>query len=129
MAREAIAAIPEASDRVFALVGMSDASSESDAALSETFLREAETGVDEIETLGPKSEALMAIAERQLKLGQTEKFRSSISKALAIAGEMRDDAARVNVIARTASLYEGASLDVRAEDLAAVRAMLGNEDF
>jgi tetratricopeptide (TPR) repeat protein len=128
MAREAIAAL-ESSDRVFALIGMSDTSSESDAALSETFLREADSGVDEIETFGPRSEALMAIAERQLRRGQTEKFRSSISKALAVAGEMRDDAARVNVIARTASLHESAGLEVSTEDLTAVRAMLGHEDF
>jgi hypothetical protein len=42
---------------------------------------------------------------------------------------MRDDAARVSIFSRTASLHEGAGIGVAEDDLAVVREMLGHEGF
>ena len=126
LAREALALIAEPFDRVAALIGMSDAAAESDKEISESLLREAETAADDIELLGPKAEARLAIAGRNARAGRTEKLGPAISSILKTAGEMRDDVGKVSTLAGVATLVENSEFELQEDDVSLLRSMLGS---
>ena len=126
LARATLVMLTDNSDRANALIGMSDAAAELDGELSESLLREAKTAAEDTDLLGPKAEAVLAIAERHVKAGRTEKARSAISRVFMIVGEMRDEAARVGALARAAEIVEQGQLELTDSDIAGFRALLGS---
>jgi hypothetical protein len=126
LARETLEILGDRSDRTAALVHMSEAAAELDPELSETLLRDAETSAEDVELLGPKAEAVLAIAERHLKAGRTANARSAVFRIFSIVGEMRDDAARVGVLARAAEIIELGEIELSEDDLAGFRSLLGS---
>ena len=124
LARETLAMLSDPSDRAAALVGMSDAAGELDPELSESLLREAETSAQDIELLGPKAEAVLAIAERHSKSGRTEKVRSAVSKTFETVSGMRDEAARVAALARCAEILERSELELTETELVWIRTLI-----
>ena len=127
MARQTLEMIEMPDARTSALIGMSDAAAESDNADSEDLLREATSGTEKIELLGPKGEALLAIAERHGKSGRIEKLRSVISQLLKVAAEMRDEAGQVSLLAGVARVTDEGDIELQEGDYAVLRAMLGGK--
>jgi hypothetical protein len=126
LARETLALITDPSQRFAALIGMSDAVADTEAELSGNLLREAESSAEEIELLGPKAEALLAIAGRHSRAGRIEKLRSTISKLLSTAGDMRDEVGQVSTLAGAGSLIESSRIELHEDDISKLRSMLGS---
>ena len=124
VSRQALSAIPEPSDRTFALIGMSDAVGKTDTALAAELLNNAERGTDEVSQLGPKADALIEIAKRRLRLGEAEGVRSMISTILEIVGNMRSEAGVVRTLAQIAKVTENAEVNLGETDTARLQALL-----
>jgi hypothetical protein len=121
---QALTAITEPSDRVFALIGMSDAVSRTDPALAAEFLNRAECATDEVSQLGPKADGLIEIAKRHVRLGEAEGVGSLVSKILDVVGNMRSETAIVKTLAQLAILTENAELNLSEADKAQLQVLM-----
>ena len=118
-ARHAFRSIVEDGDRVFALVSMSDAKDRNDdrtGALA--LLNEAEQLTETVPQLSLRAGAYAEIGKRMATYGETENARQSFEDVVNIASEIRDESARVAVLA---NLYEVATeVGVNVNDFAPI---------
>jgi tetratricopeptide (TPR) repeat protein len=121
---QALNAIAEPSDRVFALIGMSDAVNKTDAALASELLDRSERMTDEVAQFGPKADALIEIGKRRIRAGEIDGIRSLISQIIEVVSNMRSETGVVKTLAQLSSLTESAGLKLSEEDEARLRAML-----
>jgi tetratricopeptide (TPR) repeat protein len=122
--RQALDAIVDPADRVFALIGMCDAVIKTDTVLASEFLVKAERGTEDIAQLGPKADALIEVAKRRVRTGETEGVQAMISKILDIVTNMRSETGVVKTLAQLASLLESAELKLSDADEERLRTLL-----
>ena len=124
LGRQALDSIPDVSDRMYALIGMSDAVSKTDAVLASDFLNRAERRSNEVSQLGPKADALIEIAKRRVRSEETDGVRSMISKVLEIVGSMRSETGVVRTLAQLATLIENTDLKLSETDVERLQALV-----
>jgi len=124
ISREALDAISEPIDGVFARIGMSDSVSNTDTVLASELLVRAERRTDDISQLGPKADALLEIGKRRIRSGETDGLQSLVSKILEIASNMRSERGVVKTLAQLADVTESAGLKLSDADEERLRGML-----
>lgn len=112
-ARQALNAITEDAQRLFALIGMSDAEEKSGRrSEAVNLLNESAQLAETVPQLASRSEALNALAERFIKYGDTEKARALTHENLETISEIRDESILVVALANLARLYEAANFQL-----------------
>ena len=113
LARLAFESISDDLNRVFALLGVSDAKKsldEPEEALS--FLNDAYAHAETLHKLAPRSTALIEIARRFLDFGDQDKARELASENIASINEIRDESSRAVALAALADFYEQAEFEL-----------------
>lgn len=112
-ARQALNLIPEDSDRLLALVALSDAkqkSGEREASLS--LLNEAAALVETVPQLAARSTVLNEIAVRFLDHGKTVEARETAFQNLGLISNIRDESSRSVELVRLSAVYEQSEFDL-----------------
>ena len=122
--RQALDSIPEVSDRMFALIGMSDAVSITDAVLASDFLNRAERRSNEVAQLGPKVDGLIEIGKRRVRAGEIDGIRSLISRIIEVVATMRSERGIVRTLAQLATFTENAELTLSEADRGKLQSLL-----
>jgi tetratricopeptide (TPR) repeat protein len=125
LSRQAISTIPETANRVFALIGMSDAAAKNDEkekALS--LLEEARELAESVPQLAARSSAYNEIAERLIERGQEENAREVAALNLGTISEMRGESTKVKALATLSGLFERARFLLNADEKELVRSFL-----
>jgi len=112
-ARHAYRAIVDDGDRVFALIGMSDAkerNGDRDAAVE--LLREAEHLAETVPQLSVRATAYSEIARRLAAFGDSSSAGESIHSSIETIGQIRDESSRASSLARLAEIVDGAGIEL-----------------
>ena len=113
IARQAVNAIGDDAQKVFALIGVSDAHHKTGRAEEALrVLREAETLCETVPQLASRSVAYNELAKRFYEYGNTEKARSLLRENLETISDIRDESVCVAALAQSADLYEELKLDL-----------------
>ena len=113
LARQTVNLIAEDSNRLFALVAMSDAKmklGEKEASVS--LLDEAATLADTVPQLAPRSSVLNEIALRFIDHGEIAKGREISHQNLELILEIRDESSRAVELGKLSSVYERSNFEV-----------------
>lgn len=117
LARQALNTISDETQRVFALIGMSDAAAKSDQPAGTALLTEAAEKASEINMLAPRASAWNEILERAAGLGNDELTDRAVTEILVAAGEMRDQRAQVKAMTTlSASADEHAEVNSKSHN-------------
>lgn len=106
-ARQSLNAIADDAQKMFALIGISDAkikTEKPDEALK--FLREAETLSETVPQLASRSAALGELAKRFQDLGDAAKARQLLHENLELIPTIRDESSRAVALAQLSDFYE-----------------------
>jgi tetratricopeptide (TPR) repeat protein len=129
-ARQALIAIPDDHQRVLALIGMSDAYSNSgDKTNASMLLGEAAEHCEDVSHSLPKARAYNEIIHRQIELGETEKAREIATANLDAIAEIKGEGNRSIVLASLAVLYANAGFSVNEAEAEKIRPMLDQSRF
>ena len=112
-ARQSVGAIRDDAQKMFALVGISDAynkAGKTDEALS--VLREAETLSETVPQLASRSVAFNELAKRFYDYGEREKARELLRENLETIANIRDESVRVVALAQLADFYKELKFDL-----------------
>lgn len=113
LARETINLIPEDADRLFALIGMSDAKNKrGDAEGAMAVLDEAAELTDTVPQHSARSGVLNEIAARYATHGLPDKARAAALDNLTVISEIRDESSQAATLASLADVYADADLDL-----------------
>ena len=107
LARQADGAIIDEAQKMFGLIGISDAKNQSgktEEAL--VFLREAETLCETVPQLASRSAAYNELARRFYDYGDREKARALLHENLETIAEIRDESSRAVTLAQLGDFYE-----------------------
>lgn len=118
-ARESLNAIPEDSQKLFALIGVSDAKNQSekrDEAVE--ILNEAADLADSVSQFGLLSNALTELARRFVHYGENDKAREISLTNLEAISKIRDEGARAVALANLAEIYEQQEFDLTDDEKA-----------
>ena len=111
--RQAYRAIAEDGDRVFALIGMSDAKEKNeDRAAAIELLNEASHLAETVPQLTMRATAYVEIGKRFLSFGEMEKAREAFSTAVDVVAEIRDESARVTTLVSLVEATAGSEMDL-----------------
>lgn len=112
-ARHAFRSIKEDGDRVFALIGMSDAKEKNeDRGAAIELLQEASLLAETVPQLTLRAGAYAEIGKRFATYGETDAARQTFETDAKIATELRDESARVAVLANLYEVATGVGVDV-----------------
>ena len=112
-ARQAVNAIGDDAQKMFALVGISDAKNKSGNTVEAIkFLTEAETLAETVEQLAVRSVAFNELARRFQDYGNTEKMRELIFANLDTIFSIRDESDRAVALAQMSDLYQSGNLEL-----------------
>jgi tetratricopeptide (TPR) repeat protein len=106
-ARQAVQAIADDAQKMFALISVSDAKNRAgkrEEAIE--ILREAASLAETVPQLAPRSAAFNEFARRFLKYGETEKAREILRENLETISQIRDESVRASTLAGLAEIYE-----------------------
>lgn len=121
-ARQTVNLIAEDSNRLLALVGLSDAKqklNEKEAAIA--FLNEAASLVETVPQLAARSAVLNEIAVRFIGLGETVKAREISSRNLNLICEIRDESSRAVELAMLSGVYEQSNFEISETEKAVMK--------
>jgi tetratricopeptide (TPR) repeat protein len=122
-ARQAFRTINEDGDRVFALIGMSDAKEKNeDRAAALDLLNEAAELAETVPQMTFRAGAYNEIGKRLAGYGETEASHRAFASAVSVIGQIRDESAVVTSLITLA--YAGADLDVADPTRETVRSLL-----
>lgn len=106
LARQAIRAIPDDAQRMYALIGLSDAENrQKHKANAIKFLDEALQLAETVPQFAIRSTALNEIAKRFYEYGETEKAREILTENLDLISQIRDQRSCVVSLANLSDLY------------------------
>ena len=115
--RHALRAIADDGDRVFALIGMSDAKEKNgDRASAVELLNEADGLADEVPQLTFRAAAYNEIARRLTSFGETEKARGVFAKSLDTIAQVRDSSAQAVALAGLSQIASETGVDIVSND-------------
>jgi tetratricopeptide (TPR) repeat protein len=130
LARQAVAAIGDEAQKMFALIGISDAKNKLnklDEALS--VLREAETLCETLPQLASRSATFGEFAKRFHVFGDAEKARALLHENLEIISGIRDESVRVAALAQLADLHDELKFDLSAPEKEILETMLRKAEW
>ena len=129
-ARLAVNSIAEDSDRLFALIGISDSQNRQEK-LSEAIetLNEAAQLADSVQHLTPRSQAYNELARRLHEHGETERAREISIENLETISNIRDEKNRAVALARLAEFYESAGYDLTEKEKEILRALTKSAEW
>jgi tetratricopeptide (TPR) repeat protein len=130
LARQAVAAIGDDAQKMFALIGASDAEyklNKTDEALS--VLREAETLCETVPQLASRSAAFGELAKRFHAFGDAEKARALLHENLENISGIRDESVRVAALAQLADLHGELKFDLSAAEKEILDAMVRKAEW
>ncbi|MGI8786760.1 MAG: tetratricopeptide repeat protein [Pyrinomonadaceae bacterium] len=125
IARQAINAIQDDAQRMFALIGVSDQKNKlekPEEALR--FLREAETFAETVPQLASRSAAFNELAKRFYAYGDADKARELLHENLETIFQIRDESSRVVALARLADFYDELKIDLTEVERELLRAIV-----
>lgn len=116
-ARQAVNALADEAQKMFALLGISDAKNKADRpAEALSYLREAGSLAETVEQLSARSAAFNELAKRFYNHGDAEKMRELQYENLETIFNVRDESNRAAALAQMADFYESKNLEInRAE--------------
>jgi tetratricopeptide (TPR) repeat protein len=117
LARQAVGAIGDDAQRMFALIGTSDAQNKlnkTDEALR--VLREAETLCETVPQLASRSAAYNELAKRFYAFGDAEKARELVRENLENISGIRDESVRVAALAELSDLHDELKFELNAAE-------------
>lgn len=124
-ARLALRAIVDDSDRVFALIGMSDGKEKNeDRAAAIDLLNEATELADSVPQLTFRATAYTEIGKRFQALDETSKARDAFDSSLNAIVQVRDESSRVTAVAALAQIFEEAGVELSDRSREAVRTLI-----
>lgn len=113
LARQAMNAIPEDANRLFALIAMSDAKkNREDIAASIALLDEAAELAETVPQLAARSGVLNGIAARYATYGQTDKARAVTLENLTVIAGIRDESSLAASLAGVADVYGTSGIEL-----------------
>lgn len=125
LARQAVGAINDDAQKMFALVGVSDAKNKlekTDEALR--FLREAEALSETVSQLASRSAALNELAKRFYNYGDAAKSLELLHENLETIAQIRDESSRAVALAQLADFYDELKFELTGADMEVLRAMI-----
>jgi tetratricopeptide (TPR) repeat protein len=125
LARNALNAIGEDAQRVFALIGMSDAKArngEMESAIA--LLDEAVHLTETVPQLASRSSAYNEIAKRLYELGETDKARSTAHTNLETIASIRDQSSRAVSLVLLSEFAEASGLAIDESQVETIRRMI-----
>ena len=130
MSEQAIQGIPNDSDRLFALIGVSDflRRSGNEERSLET-LSEATMLADSISQPPVHASVLGAIAARYAERGLTEDASSILHQALEVIFRIRDESSRSVAIANVSDVFESAGIEPSETDTEILRSIVGRVEW
>ena len=112
-ARQAVNAIPDDSQKMFALLGISDVKNKSgNAGEAVDYLREAATLAETVDLLVARSAAFDELARRFHATGDAEKMREMTLANLDTIINIRDESDRAVALARMSDFYQSSNLEL-----------------
>ncbi|MBX3244925.1 MAG: hypothetical protein KF685_10750 [Acidobacteria bacterium] len=129
-AQASLRSIPAETDRVFALIAISNAArknNENEKALS--FLNEAAETAEGVQQIAARANAYSEIAVSLLELDEKEKARETASLTLQEIAQMRDEGMRSVALANLAGLYQKAGFTLSDKDNELLKALLIPDSF
>lgn len=117
LARQAVGAIGDDAQKMFALIGISDAQNKSgktEQALS--VLREAETLCETVSQIASRSVARNELAKRFYEYGDAKKARELVRENLETISGIRDESVRVAALAQLADLHGELKFELNAAE-------------
>lgn len=124
LARQTINLIDEDANRLFALIGVSDAKNKlGENAESLALLEEAAGLADSVPQLPARSNVMNRIAERFVAHGQPEKARQISLENLAVIALIRDESGKASALTGMADVYTGADLELGEDEKQRLHAM------
>lgn len=113
LARQAVNAIPDDSQKMFALLGISDVKNKSgNAGEAVNYLQEAATLAETVDRLVARAAAFDELAQRFHAVGDTEKVREMIFGNLDTITNIRDESDRAAALARMSDFYQSNNLEL-----------------
>lgn len=111
VARQAINAISDDVQRMFALIRMSDAASDNDKEKAAILLEEAYALAEGVPQLASRSSVFIQFAKRFFDNGNVDRARAVSLENLQTISTIRDESTRAAAIANLAELYSGVGLE------------------
>ena len=130
LARQAVGAIRDDAQKMFALVGISDAQNKAGKtgeALS--VLREAETLCETVPQLASRSVAYNEFAKRFYASGDSAKARELLHENLETITNIRDESVRVAALAQLADFYDGLKFDLNNAEKEILKTMVRKAEW
>lgn len=130
LARQAVKAVADDAQKMFALIGFSDAKKRAQKATEaiET-LREAAHLAETVPQLSARSQAFNELAKRFFDFGETETARALSLENLQTIEQIRDETTRAVALARLADVYEAANFQLNEQEKAIVQLLLRRAEF
>lgn len=129
-AHEAIQAISDDVNRMFGLIGLSDAAERTgNKEKGVEILREASTMIETIHQLASRSAAYNELIARFAEHGETEKAREIALENLELISEIKDDSVRAISLVRLAGIYSEAGFDLVDAEKEVLGRMVGTGEW
>lgn len=113
LARQSLNAIAEDSQRLFALIGVSDAKEKIEKREEAVnLLNEAAQFAETVPQLSSRSTAFNELAKRFIKYGENERAREVSHENLEVISEIRDESIRAVALANLAEIHESAKFEL-----------------
>jgi len=129
-AQQSVNAIHDDSQRLFALIGVSDAHNrleKRDEAIRH--LTEAAHLAEAVTQLAPRSTAFIELARRFQDYGETARARELSHENLETIAQIRDESSRAVSLVNLAELYEQSNFDLTDEEKAILHSMTKQKDW
>lgn len=128
-ARQAVNAIADDSQKMFALIGVSDVKNKSGNTIEAVnFLTEAETLAETVEQLAVRSAAFNELARRFHTYGNTEKMRELCFENLDTIFNIRDESSRAVALAQMSDFYQSGSIELIGTEREMILRIIGKSN-
>lgn len=125
LARQALAAIPDDAQRMFALIALSDteaANGEREKAIA--FLDEANALAEEVPQLASRSSAYVGIAQRFAKFEEAERFDATVKKSLETIIAIKDESTKAAALTELSALADELGISTPEEYRETLKALV-----
>jgi len=125
IARQSINAIHDDSQRMFALIGMSDAKDKlNEREKAVEVLNEAAALAETVPQLASRSSAYNELAARFQKYGENKRSRDLFLENLKLISQIRDESSRAVAVAQLANIYDEAEFTLNDAEKSILRTMI-----
>jgi len=130
MARQALNAVAEDAQRMFALIGMSDAKKQLEKTVEAIeILNEAAHLAETVPQFSARSSAFNELAKRFAEFNETEKARTASHENLETIAQIRDEMTRAVALAQLADIYEQADFSLTEDEKMILQKMIQQAEW